>query len=716
MSRSRKTSPQPTVKPTRIREGLPFPLGANWDGLGVNFALFSANATKVELCIFDEEGKEELERIELPEYTDEIFHGYLPDAHPGMVYGYRVYGPYDPKNGHRFNHNKLLIDPYAKQLVGELKWSEALFGYTIGHPDDDLSFDERDSAPFVPKSKVIDPAFTWGRDQQVNTPWDKTVIYEAHARGMTMLHPDVPDAEKGTFTGLAHPSVIRHLKQLGVSAIELLPIHGFVNDQHLLEKNLGNYWGYNSIAFFAPHAKYLANGRIAEFKEMVARMHDSGLEVILDVVYNHTAEGNERGPTLSMRGIDNASYYRLMPDDKRFYINDSGTGNTLDLSHPCVLQMVTDSLRYWATEMHVDGFRFDLATILGRYRDGFTERHSFLTACRQDPVLRSVKLIAEPWDCGPGGYQVGGFAPGWAEWNDRFRDTVRSFWKGDDGKLADFAARLTGSGEMFNQRGRRPHSSVNFITAHDGFTLKDLVSYNEKHNEENDEGNRDGSDNNMSWNHGHEGPTDDRNIVELRLRQMRNFFCTLLFSQGTPMLVAGDEFARTQNGNNNAYCQDSELGWINWNMDDDGKALMHFVQRLIKLRMAYPILRRNRFLVGTYNEELGIKDVTWLDPAGNEMSTEQWEEAHGKALAMVLDGRAQPSGIRKRGDDATLMVIVNAHHDVVNFTLPEVPDGEYWTCLIDTNREEVDQAERLEPEHQYMVTGRSFLLFELHRA
>ncbi|PVZ13511.1 MULTISPECIES: glycogen debranching protein GlgX [unclassified Pseudomonas] len=716
MSRSRKTSPQPTVTPTRIREGQPFPLGATWDGLGVNFALFSANATKVELCLFDEEGKVELERIELPEYTDEIFHGYLPDAHPGMVYGYRVYGPYDPKNGHRFNHNKLLIDPYAKQLVGELKWSEALFGYTIGHPDEDLSFDERDSAPFVPKSKVIDPAFTWGRDQQVNTPWDKTVIYEAHTRGMTMLHPDVPDAEKGTFTGLAHPSVIRHLKQLGISAIELLPIHGFVNDQHLLEKDLGNYWGYNTIAFFAPHAKYLANGKIAEFKEMVARLHDAGLEVILDVVYNHTAEGNERGPTLSMRGIDNASYYRLMPDDKRYYINDSGTGNTLDLSHPCVLQMVTDSLRYWATEMHVDGFRFDLATILGRYRDGFTERHSFLTACRQDPVLRSVKLIAEPWDCGPGGYQVGGFAPGWAEWNDRFRDTVRSFWKGDDGKLADFAARLTGSGEMFNQRGRRPHSSVNFITAHDGFTLKDLVSYNEKHNEANDENNQDGSNNNLSWNHGHEGPTDNREIIDLRLRQMRNFFCTLLFSQGTPMLVAGDEFARTQNGNNNAYCQDSELGWINWNMDDDGKALMHFVQRLIKLRMTYPILRRNRFLVGDYNEELGIKDVTWLDPAGNEMSTEQWEDAHGRALAMVLDGRAQPSGIRKRGDDATLMVIVNAHHDVVNFTLPEVPDGEYWTCLIDTNCEEVDQTERLEPDQQYMVTGRSFLLFELHRA
>ncbi|MBD1554006.1 glycogen debranching protein GlgX [Pseudomonas typographi] len=715
MPRSTKTEALPLPQPSRIREGQPFPLGATWDGLGVNFALFSAHATKVELCLFDDDGKEELERIELPEYTDEIFHGYLPDAHPGMVYGYRVHGPYDPLNGHRFNHNKLLIDPYAKQLVGELKWSEALFGYTIGHADDDLSFDERDSAPFVPKSKIIDPAFTWGRDQQLQTPWDKTIIYEAHARGMTMRHPAVPEAVKGTFAGLVHPAVVAHLKQLGISAIELLPVHAFVNDQHLLEKNLGNYWGYNSIAFFAPHARYLASGKIAEFKEMVARLHHAGLEVILDVVYNHTAEGNERGPTLSMRGIDNASYYRLMPDNKRFYINDSGTGNTLDLSHPCVLQMVTDSLRYWATEMHVDGFRFDLATILGRYHDGFSERHSFLTACRQDPVLRSVKLIAEPWDCGPGGYQVGGFAPGWAEWNDRYRDNVRAFWKGDDGKLAEFATRLTGSGDTFNQRGRRPHTSVNFVTAHDGFTLRDLVSYNQKHNEANDEDNRDGSDNNISWNCGVEGETDDRDIIDLRLRQMRNFFSTLLFSQGTPMIVAGDEFARTQGGNNNAYCQDSEVGWINWQMNDDGAALLKFVQRLIRLRLAYPILRRNRFLVGTYNEDIGVKDVTWLDPAGNEMNDEQWQDPHGKALAMVLDGRAQPTGIRKRGDDATLMVIVNAHHDVVNFTLPEVPDGDHWVCLLDTNRTDADTSEQLAFGQEFMVTGRSFLLFELRR-
>ena len=439
MSKPDNNPATPENEPSRIREGLPFPLGATWDGLGVNFALFSANATKVELCLFDDTGEVELERIELPEYTDEIFHGYLPDAHPGLIYGYRVYGAYDPANGHRFNHNKLLIDPYAKQLVGELKWSEALFGYTIGHPDDDLSFDERDSAPFVPKCKVIDPAHTWGNDQPVRVPWDRTIIYETHLRGISMRHPSVGESVRGTCAGLMEDDVLKHIRQLGVSSVELLPVHAFVNDQHLLQKGMTNYWGYNSIAFFAPDPRYLASGKIAEFKEMVAHLHEQKLEVILDVVYNHTAEGNERGPTLSMRGIDNASYYRLMPDDKRFYINDSGTGNTLDLSHPCVLQMVTDSLRYWATEMHVDGFRFDLATILGRYRDGFDERHSFLVACRQDPVLRQLKMIAEPWDCGPGGYQVGNFPPGWVEWNDRFRDTVRAFWKGDDGQLADLS-------------------------------------------------------------------------------------------------------------------------------------------------------------------------------------------------------------------------------------------------------------------------------------
>ncbi|UOP10560.1 glycogen debranching protein GlgX [Pseudomonas palleroniana] len=715
MSKPQKTPSTPGNEPSRIREGLPFPLGATWDGLGVNFALFSANATKVELCLFDDTGEVELERIELPEYTDEIFHGYLPDAHPGLIYGYRVYGPYDPANGHRFNHNKLLIDPYAKQLVGELKWSEALFGYTIGHPDDDLSFDERDSAPFVPKCKVIDPAHTWGNDQPVRVPWDRTIIYETHLRGISMRHPSVGDSVRGTCAGLMNDDVLKHIRQLGVSSVELLPVHAFVNDQHLLQKGMTNYWGYNSIVFFAPDPRYLASGKIAEFKEMVAHLHEQKLEVILDVVYNHTAEGNERGPTLSMRGIDNASYYRLMPDDKRFYINDSGTGNTLDLSHPCVLQMVTDSLRYWANEMHVDGFRFDLATILGRYRDGFDERHSFLVACRQDPVLRQLKLIAEPWDCGPGGYQVGNFPPGWVEWNDRFRDTVRAFWKGDDGQLADFAGRMTASGEMFNHRGRRPYSSVNFITAHDGFTLHDLVSYNDKHNEANDENNQDGSNNNLSWNHGVEGPTDDPEINALRLRQMRNFFATLLLAQGTPMIVAGDEFARTQHGNNNAYCQDSEIGWVNWDLDDDGKALLKFVKRLIKLRLAYPILRRGRFLVGDYNEDIGVKDVTWLAPDGNEMSTEQWQESHGRCLGMLMDGRAQETGIRRAGADATLLLVVNAHHDMVNFRLPPVPEGECWTCLLDTNQPAVRGQERFDFDHEYAVTGRSLLLFELQR-
>ncbi|TRX73541.1 glycogen debranching protein GlgX [Pseudomonas mangiferae] len=701
--------------PSRIREGLPYPLGATWDGLGVNFAIFSAHATKVELCLFDSTGEVELERIELPEYTDEIWHVYLPDAHPGMVYGYRVHGPYKPEEGHRFNPNKLLIDPYAKQLVGELKWSEALFGYTIGHPDGDLSFDERDSAPFVPKCKVIDPAFTWGNHRPVRIPWDSTVIYEAHLRGISMRHPDVTEDARGTFAGMMNAGVLKHIQQLGVTSVELLPIHAFVNDQHLLEKGMNNYWGYNSIAFFAPHPRYLASGHINEFKEMVAHLHDANLELILDVVYNHTAEGNERGPTLSMRGIDNVSYYRLMPDEKRYYINDSGTGNTLDLSHPRVMQMVTDSLRYWATEMGVDGFRFDLATILGREHEGFDERHSFLVSCRQDPVLSKTKLIAEPWDCGPGGYQVGGFPPGWAEWNDRFRDNVRAFWKGDEGQMAELASRLTASGDLYNQRGRRPYTSVNFITAHDGFTLHDLVSYNDKHNEANDENNQDGSNNNLSWNHGVEGPTDDPEINALRLRQMRNLMATLLLAQGTPMIVAGDEFARTQHGNNNAYCQDSEIGWIDWNLDEDGKSLQAFVRYLLKLRRQYPILRRGRFFVGAYNEELGVKDVTWLAPDGNELTPEQWEDPNARCLGMLLDGRAQPTGIRRAGADATLLMILNAHHDVVNFQLPEVPEGAHWRCMVDTNQDVPDSQARFDFGSEYTVTGRSLLLFELQK-
>lgn len=699
---------------SRIAEGQPFPLGATWDGLGVNFALFSAHATKVELCLFDAQGKQELERIELPEYTNEIWHGYLPDAHPGMVYGYRVYGPYEPDAGHRFNPNKLLIDPYAKQLVGELRWSDRLFGYTLGSPDADLSFDDRDSAACMPKARVIDPAFTWGHHPRKHVPWEQTIIYEAHVRGLSMRHPDVPEPVRGTCAGLMHPEVIQHIKSLGVTSVELLPIHAFIQDQHLLEQNLSNYWGYNSIGFFAPHPSYLAGDNISEFKEMVAHLHDAGLELILDVVYNHTAEGNELGPTLSMRGIDNASYYRLMPGERRYYVNDSGTGNTLDLSHPCVLQMVTDSLRYWATEMQVDGFRFDLATILARHAEGFDERHGFLVACRQDPVLSQCKLIAEPWDCGPGGYQVGGFPPGWAEWNDRFRDTVRAFWMGEEGKAAELASRLTASGDHFNQRGRRPWSSVNFITAHDGFTLRDVVSYDHKHNEANGEDNQDGSDHNLSWNHGCEGPTDDPEINSLRLRQMCNLLATLFLSQGTPMLLAGDEFSRTQQGNNNVYCQDNELGWVAWNLDEDGKQLLDFTRHLIALRHRYPILRRGRFLVGEYNEELDVNDVSWLAPTGEPMTPEQWEDPHTRCLGMLLDGRAQPTGIRRPGDDNTLLLLLNAHHDVVNFHIPEVPGGTHWVCLLDTNRPDLRDGEQHAFASEFLLTGRSVLLLRLN--
>jgi isoamylase len=700
---------------SRVTEGNPFPLGATWDGLGVNFALFSAHATRVELCLFDEQGKQEIERIELPEYTDEIWHGYLPDARPGQIYGYRVYGPYEPEAGHRFNHHKLLIDPYAKQLVGQLQWSEALFGYTIGSPDGDLSFDERDSAEFVPKCKVIDPAFTWSEQSTPRISWDNTVIYEAHMRGISMRHPAVPEAQRGTCAGLTNPELLRHIRALGVSSVELLPVHAFVNDQHLLEKGMSNYWGYNSIGFFAPHPAYLASGKISEFKEMVAHLHAAGLELILDVVYNHTAEGNERGPTLCMRGIDNASYYRLLPEDRRFYINDSGTGNTLDLSHPCVLQMVTDSLRYWASEMRVDGFRFDLATILGRQAEGFDERHGFLVACRQDPVLSKVKLIAEPWDCGPGGYQVGGFPPGWAEWNDKFRDNVRAFWKGDEGELAELASRLTASGDHYNQRGRRPFASVNFITAHDGFTLRDVVSYDHKHNEANDEDNQDGTDHNISWNHGHEGETEDPAIGQLRAQQMRNLLATLFFAQGTPMLLAGDEFGRTQHGNNNAYCQDNELSWVDWNIDEQGDALIAFCRRLIALRRSHPILRRRRFLVGHYNEELGVKDVTWLAPDGEEMTEAHWHDSQARCMGMLMDGRAQPTGVKRSGADATLLLLLNAHHDTCTFVLPEVAGGKHWSCLIDTHQPLLEPTPQPLQNDTLELPGRSLQLLELQR-
>jgi isoamylase len=696
-----------------ISEGQPFPRGAVWDGKGVNFALFSANATKVELCLFDDEGKEERQRIALPEYTDEIFHGYVPNLEPGTVYGYRVHGAYEPEKGHRFNPNKLLLDPYARAHIGTLQWDDACFGYTIGAENGDLSFDERDSAPFVPKCLVVDPNFEWRQEtRRHQVPWDRTIVYELHVRGYTKLHPKVPKKQRGTFAGLSNPDVVAYIKSLGVTSVELLPVFTFVNDRHLLDKGLREYWGYNTIGFFAPHPPYAsAPGKATqEFKEMIARFHDAGLEVILDVVFNHTAEGNEMGPTFSFKGIDNASYYRLMPDKPRYYINDTGTGNTVNLSHPRVMQMVTDSLRYWIQETEVDGFRFDLGTILAREPNGFDNQSGFLKACSQDPVLGTVKLIAEPWDCGPGGYQVGEFPPGWAEWNDKFRDTIRGFWKGDDTAGA-VAPRLSASGDIYNRRGRKPWCSVNFVTAHDGFTLNDLVSYNEKHNEANKEDNKDGSSKNSSWNCGVEGPTRDRQVCKLRERQMRNILATLLLSQGTPMLLAGDEFARTQQGNNNAYCQDDEISWVNWTVATKGRALIDFVQQLTKIRHEYPILRRNRFLTGIYNEELGIKDVTWIHPSGEEMQEESWKT--DRCFGMLIDGRCQPTGLRRRGSDATLLIVLNSFHEPVPFAIPNTIGSEHWSMLLDTSNGSTIQAKSFKSGDKYEAAPRSLQLFAL---
>jgi isoamylase len=701
---------------TRIAEGVPYPLGATWNGVGVNFALFSAHATKVELCLFDATGREEIERIELPEYTDEVWHVFVPDLKPGAVYGYRVHGPYAPEEGHRFNPNKLLLDPYAKAHIGELKWAPEIFGYTLDHEDGDLSFDERDSAPFVPKCKVVDANFSWTHPERNALPWERVIFYETHVRGFTMRHPAVPENLRGTFAGLGQQPVIDYIKGLNVTTVELLPIQMFVNDSYLLDKGLTNYWGYNTIGFFAADPRFFAgaNASVEEFKQMVDRFHNANLEVILDVVYNHTAEGNERGPTLSFKGIDNASYYRLMPEEPRYYINDTGTGNTLNLSHPRVLQMVTDSLRYWVSEMKVDGFRFDLATILGRELHGFDEGGGFLDSCRQDPVLSSVRLVAEPWDCGPGGYQVGGFPPGWAEWNDRFRDTTRAFWKGDEGIVPDLAKRLTGSGDKFDRRGRRPWASVNFIAAHDGFTTNDLVSYNDKHNEANGEANNDGHSDNKSWNFGVEGPTDDPDIRQQRERQKRNLLATLLLSQGTPMILAGDEFGRTQKGNNNAYCQDNEISWLDWEgIDDEGRALTEFVKNLTTLRHRLPVLRRGRFLTGEYNADLDVTDTRWLSPTGTDLSQEQWDDTAMRCFGLVIDGRAQASGIRRPASDATLLLVLNAHHDVVNFTLPDVPEGDKWTVLLDTNMPVRDELPAFAAGQSYQVTGRSLLLFAL---
>ncbi len=699
-----------------VKEGLPYPIGAHWDGKGTNFALFSAHATKVELCLFNEDGTRETDRIALPEYTNEIWHGYIEGVHPAMLYGYRVHGPYEPMEGHRFNPNKLLLDPYARAHYGDLKWDPACFGYTLDAEDADLTFDERDSAPFMPKCVIVDPDFDWkGEHRQRAVPWDQTILYETHVKGFTKLHPKVPENLRGSYAGLGSKEIVSYIKSLGVTSVELLPVHTFVNDSYLLDKGLTNYWGYNSIGFFAPDPRYAADkaNSLREFKEMVARFHDAGLEVILDVVYNHTAEGNERGATLSFKGIDNASYYRLMPEEKRYYINDTGTGNTLNVTHPRVLQMVTDSLRYWVEETHVDGFRFDLGTILAREPNGFDNQSGFLKACNQDPVLSKVKLIAEPWDCGPGGYQVGGFPPGWAEWNDKFRDTVRDFWRGEASAGA-LAPRLSASGDVFNAYGKKPWSSVNFISAHDGFTLNDMVTYQDRHNEANGEDNKDGHSDNRSWNCGVEGPTEDKEINKIRERQIRNMMATLLLSQGTPMILAGDEFGRTQQGNNNAYCQDNEISWLNWDLKEKGKSLTEFVRKLTSMRHKYPILRRARFLTGETDQEVGeIRDLVWIDADGTEMQQEDWENSNAKCFGMLIDGRSRPTGLIQQGKEITVLIVFNGHHDMVQFKLPECPGGERWMRLIDTNLPNHDEGDVFESNDVYDVTARSLLLFAL---
>ncbi len=673
------------VRQRLLQAGSPHPRGALWDGRGTNFTLFSAHATKVELCLFDGEGAREVERVVLPEYTDQIFHAYLPDLKPGTLYGFRVHGPYEPDEGHRFNPNKLLLDPYARAHSGELRWDPAVFGYQI-ESGDDTTFDERDSAPYMPKSVVADPHKPGIR--QIARPkhlWSNTVIYEAHVRGYTKLHPDVPEAQRGTYAGLAMPEVIRRIKDLGVTAVELLPVHTYVTDKFLIDKGLLNYWGYNTIGFFAPEPRYAVDplDSAQEFKDMVARFHEAGLEVILDVVFNHTAEGNEKGPTLSFKGIDNASYYQLIPDQKRYYINDTGTGNTLNLHHPHVMQMVFESLRYWVQEMHIDGFRFDLACTLARGPYGFDRRSAFLQTCLFDPVLSGVKMIAEPWDIGPGGYQVGNFPPGWAEWNDKFRDDVRDFWRGA-APVSTISPRLCASEDTFNHAGRRPWCCVNLITAHDGFTLRDVVTYNEKHNEANGEDNQDGNSDNRSWNCGVEGPTDNRTIKTLRAKQMRNLMATLLLSQGTPTIVAGDEFGRTQNGNNNAYCQDNETSWVDWNVDEEGQILLAFTKKLLEIRHKYPVLRRHRFYTGKFDDAYGVKDVTWVKSDGLEAEPADWSDAAMRCIGMLMDGRAQVNSVPQAGDHSTLMLVINAARDAIAFTMPECADGIGWSRLIDT--------------------------------
>jgi len=700
---------------TTTYPGAAYPLGATWDGKGVNFALFSENATGVDLCFFSaEDPTKETDRIKIYERSHHIWHIYLPDCKPGQLYGYRVHGPYEPENGHRFNPNKVLIDPYAKAIAGTIDWSDALFGYKIGDKKEDLSFSKLDSAPFIPKCVVIDDTFDWQGVKQPKIPYHRTIVYEMHVKGFTMQHPDIPEKIKGTYAGIAHPATIQYLKELGITAIELMPIHHFVADRHLKEKDLTNYWGYNSIGYFAPDIRYSSNGdigqQVTEFKTMVRELHRAGIEVILDVVYNHTAEGNHRGPTLSFKGIDNNGYYRLT-DDKRYYMDYTGTGNTLATHLPNVLRMMMDSLRYWIEHMHVDGFRFDLASSLARRLHEVDRLNSFFDIIHQDPVISQVKMIAEPWDIGEGGYQVGNFPPGWSEWNGKYRDCVRDYWRGADSMLGEFALRFTGSPDLYQNDYRRPTASINFITAHDGFTLNDLVSYNEKHNEANGEDNKDGESHNRSWNCGVEGPTDDAEVIALRDKLKRNFLTTLFLSQGVPMIVAGDEFGRTQGGNNNAYCQDNKVSWVNWQSVDTN--LLEYTRKLIELTKNHPVFCRRKWFQGQPIKGVGIEDIAWFQPDGTEMSEEHWNNSFAKSLGVFLNGKSLhflgPKGEHVKDD--SFYVIFNAHYEPMDFRLPDSKYGNQWTKILDTSESKVQEYEDIhEAGKTITVDGRSMVL------
>ncbi len=702
----------------RIYPGFPYPLGATWDGLGVNFALFSEHATAVELCLFDSvDDEQEQIRIPLPEQTDMVWHGYLPDVRPGQIYGYRVHGPYEPAAGHRFNPAKVLMDPYAKAVARPVRWNDAMFGYTVGAQDADLVPDPRDSAPFAPLAAVVDSAFVWGDDIHPRTPWHKTLIYEAHVKGMTIGHPDVPPELRGTYSALATQPLVDHLTSLGVTAIELMPVHHHTDERHLVERGLTNYWGYNTLSFFAPDIRYSRsrNGSeaVREFKTMVRALHSAGIEVILDVVYNHTSEGNELGPTLSMRGIDNQAYYRLQPSDPRLYMDFTGTGNTLNMTHPRVLQLMMDSLRYWVMEMHVDGFRFDLASALARELYVVDKLGTFFDVIHQDPVISQVKLIAEPWDLGEGGYQVGDFPVLWTEWNGRYRDSVRRFWRGDGGTVSELATRLSGSADLYATSGRRPYASINFITAHDGFTLRDLVTYEQKRNEANGEDNRDGESNNLSWNCGVEGPTDDPEVRRLRWRQQRNFIATLFLSQGVPMLSGGDEMGRTQLGNNNAYCQDNEISWTRWELDDEEREFLEFVRRLGRILASQPALRRRKFFKGTPLQGTGEKDIMWLSARGGEMTAEEWNADHVKCLGVRVSGAATGE-VDERGRPVTgdtLAYLLNSGDTAVDFIMPKPSTG-HWECLADTYDDPRRRTKPLE-NNVYQLAEHSMALFVL---